>query len=46
MTGVFMLLAAMLGVLGIGRVKGLGPPERTQRTVKDNLAWAKHPRHT
>jgi Putative Actinobacterial Holin-X, holin superfamily III len=46
MTGVFLILAGMLGALGIMRVKSLGPPERTQRTVKDSLAWAKHPRHT
>jgi Putative Actinobacterial Holin-X, holin superfamily III len=46
MTGVFLVLAGLLAAVGIGRVKSLGPPERTQRTVKDSLAWAKHPRHT
>ena len=44
MTGVFLVLAGMLGAVGIGRFKSVGPPERTQRTVKDSLAWAKHPR--
>jgi hypothetical protein len=44
MAGVYAVLAAILGVLGVGRVKSVGPPERTQRTVKESLAWAKHPR--
>jgi hypothetical protein len=44
MAGVYAVGAAILGVLGIGRVKSVGGPERTQVTVKDSLAWAKHPR--
>jgi hypothetical protein len=44
MMGVFLVVAAGLGGLGIGRMKGLSAPERTQRTVKENIAWAKHPR--
>jgi hypothetical protein len=46
MTGVFLVVAAALGGLGIGRFKSVRAPERTQRTVKENLAWAKHPRRT
>jgi Putative Actinobacterial Holin-X, holin superfamily III len=44
MAGVYVVLAAVLGLLGVGRMKRLGPPKRTQRTVKDNVAWLKHPR--
>jgi hypothetical protein len=44
MAGVYAVLAGLLAVLGIGRMKSVGPPERTQRTVKANLAWVKHPR--
>jgi hypothetical protein len=46
MAGVFAVGAGILGVLGIGRVKSVGPPERTRRTVKDSIAWAKHPRRS
>jgi hypothetical protein len=45
MTGVYAVIAGIAAMLGLRRVKSVGPPERTQRTVKDNLAWAKHPRH-
>jgi hypothetical protein len=44
MAGVYALLAGGLALLGIGRMRRLGPPKRTQRTVKDNVAWLKHPR--
>jgi len=44
MTGFYLLLAGVLALLGIGRMKKLGPPERTQRSVRANLAWLKHPR--
>jgi hypothetical protein len=44
MTGVYVLLAGVLGLLGIRRVKKIGGPERTKRTVAANLAWVKHPR--
>jgi hypothetical protein len=44
MAGVYVLLAGALALLGIGRMKKLGPPERTQRSVRANLAWLKHPR--
>jgi hypothetical protein len=45
MTGVYALVAGIAGLLGIRRMKSVGPPERTQRTMKDSIAWAKHPRH-
>jgi hypothetical protein len=44
MTGVYLVAAGVLGALGIGRMKSAGGPERTKRTVKDSIAWAKHPR--
>jgi hypothetical protein len=44
MAGVYVLLAVVLGVAGVLRVKGVHGPERTSRTVKANLAWARHPR--
>jgi Putative Actinobacterial Holin-X, holin superfamily III len=43
MAGVYAVAAGVLTVLGIGRMKSLGSPERTARTVKANLAWVKHP---
>jgi hypothetical protein len=44
MTGVYLLAAGVLAVLGIGRMKTVGGPERTKRTVKADLAWVRHPR--
>jgi hypothetical protein len=46
MAGVYVVAAGILTVLGLARVKSVGPPERTQRTMKDGLAWAKHPRRS
>jgi Putative Actinobacterial Holin-X, holin superfamily III len=43
MTGVYLLVAAILGLFGYRRAKTVGPPERTTRTVKADLEWAKHP---
>jgi Putative Actinobacterial Holin-X, holin superfamily III len=37
------LLAALLALLGLAKVTKVKPPRRTIRTVKDDLAWAKHP---
>src|SRR4051812_6240562 len=37
------LLAGLLGLLGLRKVSKVGPPQRTIRTVKDDIAWAKHP---
>jgi len=37
------MLAGLLGLLGLRKVTKVGPPARTIRTVKDDIAWAKHP---
>jgi hypothetical protein len=44
MAGAYAVLAGVFAVLGIGRVKKVGGPKRTQQSVKDSLAWLKHPR--
>lgn len=36
-------MAGLLAALGLGKVIKIGPPKRTIRTVRDDLAWAKHP---
>jgi putative superfamily III holin-X len=43
MAGVFLVLAGILGAIGIRRVKSMSGPERTSRTMKATLAWARHP---
>jgi hypothetical protein len=45
MAGVYALIGGVLALVGIRRVKRVGGPERTARTIKANLAWVKHPRH-
>jgi Putative Actinobacterial Holin-X, holin superfamily III len=42
--GVYFALAGVLAMMGIKSVKKVGPPRRTIATVKDDLAWVKHPR--
>lgn len=37
------MLAGLLGLLGLRKVTKVRPPQRTIRTVKDDIAWAKHP---
>lgn len=37
------LLAGLFAMLGLGKVVKVRPPQRTIRTVKDDLEWAKHP---
>jgi hypothetical protein len=44
MAGVYSVVAGVLAMLGIRRMKKLGPPARTQRTMRASLAWLKHPR--
>ena len=39
----YLLVAAVLGLLGKKSLTRIGPPEKTIETVKDDLAWAKHP---
>lgn len=43
--GFFLLVAGGLGVMGVMSFKKIGPPERSVRSVKADLAMAKHPRH-
>src|SRR3954452_3816681 len=42
--GAYFLMAGALARMGIKSVKKVGPPRRTIATVKDDIAWAKHPR--
>ena len=37
--------AGLFALLGLGQVVRIGPPQRTIRTVKDDLEWVKHPTH-
>jgi hypothetical protein len=41
--GGFGGLAGLLGMLGLGKVVKVRGPERLIRTVKDDIAWVKHP---
>jgi len=42
--GAYFLLAGLLALIGIKSVQKVGPPQRTISTVKQGLAWARHPR--
>ena len=42
-TGAYLLIAGLLSMFGIGRLKRVGPPKRAIQTVKDDVAWIKHP---
>lgn len=44
MTGVYVLAAAVFGLLGVRRMKRLRGPERTKAAAAETMAWAKHPR--
>jgi hypothetical protein len=44
--GVYLLLAAVLALLGRNSVRRVGPPTKTVETVKDDLTWARHPTRT
>lgn len=39
----FLLIAAVLGLIGYRQLKKVQKPERTIETVRDTAAWAKHP---
>jgi hypothetical protein len=41
--GVYLALAGLLALFAKNRLSGLGPPQRTAQTVKDDIAWIKHP---
>ena len=40
---VYLIAAAVLALSGKKKIKQVGPPERTIETVKDDIAWVKHP---
>ena len=40
---VYLLAAAVLGLKGKKSLSKVGPPTKTIATVKDDVAWAKHP---
>lgn len=39
----YLLAAAVLALGGKKNLQKVGPPERTIESVKDDVAWAKHP---
>lgn len=41
--GGYLLIAGMLALFAKNRFSRLSPPARTLRTVKDDVAWIKHP---
>ena len=43
MGAVYLLAAAVLGLKGKKSLSKVGPPTKTIATVKDDVAWAKHP---
>ena len=44
--GVYLVLGAILALGGKKSIGEAGPPEKTIATVKDDIAWAKHPTRT
>lgn len=42
----YLTAAAVLGLTGKKKISQVGPPEKTIETVKDDVAWAKHPTKT
>ena len=43
---VYLVAAAVLGITGKKKISQVGPPERTIESVKEDVAWAKHPTRT
>jgi hypothetical protein len=41
--GAYGGIAGLLAMLGLAKVVKIRPPERTIRTVRDDLEWARHP---
>jgi len=41
--GAFLVIAGLLALFGLARLKRVKPPKRTIQTVKDDVAWMKHP---
>jgi hypothetical protein len=42
----YLVVAGVLALLGKKQLAQVGPPEKTIETVKDDIAWAKHPTRT
>lgn len=42
-TGVYLIVAGLLALFGRARLQKVGPPKRSIQTVKDDIAWIKHP---
>ena len=42
----YLLVAGVAALFGRSSLKKVGPPEKTIETVKDDVAWAKHPTKT
>ena len=40
---VYLVVAGLLALVGKKSLSKVGPPEKTIATVKDDVAWAKHP---
>lgn len=40
---VFLIIAAVLALLGRRQLKKMSKPERTLKTAKDTASWARHP---
>ncbi len=43
---VYLLVAGAAALFGKSSVQKVGPPEKTIETVKNDVAWAKHPTRT
>jgi hypothetical protein len=41
--GIYLVIAGLLALFGASRLKRVRPPDRTLKTVKDDVAWIKHP---
>ena len=41
--GAYLVIAGLLALFAKNRLSQLSPPARTLRTVKDDVAWIKHP---
>ncbi len=39
----YLIVAGVLALLGKKQISKVGPPAKTIATVKDDVAWAKHP---
>lgn len=42
-TAAYLIVAGLLAVFAIARLKKVGPPKRAIQTVKDDVEWIKHP---